>query len=113
MSHTIIPKINHFGEAAAMFVCNEPPDAWCQHQVNVVDRELWEEPPDPLDCWFTILADGFAPFGKGGMYDGPPSELRPSAVEFTKAEGLGEDYCFWHYQGGAGGHDYCNVRWDD
>jgi hypothetical protein len=114
MGHIIIPKIDRFGEAAAESICTEPPDAWCQFHVREPgDYEPDEPQPHPSTCWFTILADGWAPFGPSGMYDGPPTELRAGEVEFTKVDGLGEDYCTWHYRGDPGGHDYRNVKGED
>ena len=73
----------------------------------MVDFDAGEEPPDdPNDCWFTVLASGMVPWGAGGMYDGPPAELRSDEVEFTKIDGEGHEWCTWHYPGDAGGHDY-------
>ena len=117
MTHTITPKINRFGEAAAESVCDEPPDAWCRINLKGPDDDPDEPPLDPADypgmCWFTVLADGRAPFGKVGMYDGPPTELRPGPVEFAKVEDRDEDYCHWHYAGDTGGHDYDKGAWED
>ena len=44
-------------------------------------------PRDPVGCWFTILADGLASFGRGGNDNGPPTELRSEVLEFTKTDG--------------------------
>ena len=55
---------------------------------------------DPNSCWFTILAECFLAWGKGGIYDGPPTELRPGEIVFTKIdepEIHGGDFCTWHY----------------
>ena len=104
MTHTVRIMINDFGEPGAEFFCAEAGDAWCRR--NAVGPD--EEPPeDPDDCWFTILASGLHPWGRGGMYDGPPTESRSDVVEFTKTDGY--DYCHWHYVGDTGGHDYYNV----
>ncbi len=51
-----------------------------------------EQPEDPNDCWFTILASGLVAWAEGGTYDGPPTELRPGGIEFTKIDDAGLDY---------------------
>ena len=95
--------INDFGEPGAEFFCAAAENAWCRR--NAVGPG--EEPPeDPNDCWFTILASGLYPWGRRGMYDGPPTELRAGRVEFTKVDDHGHDYCVWHYVGDAGGYEY-------
>jgi hypothetical protein len=80
------------------FTCSEPDDAWCRR--NVVGPG--EEPPeDPNDCWFTVLAEGYLAWGKGGIYDGPPTDLRSGEIVFTKIdepEIHGGDFYTWHYK---------------
>jgi hypothetical protein len=102
MTHRITVEISQQKEPEAVFTCYEPDTAWCRQ--NAVSPG--EEPPEnPLDCWFTVLASGFFAWGKGGIYDGPPTELRSGEIEFTRIEGP-EDLCFWHYKGDPGGNGY-------
>jgi hypothetical protein len=100
MTHRITIKISQETEPQAVFTCDEPDTAWCRQ--NAVGSG--EEPPEnPLDCWFTVLASGLAAWGKGGIYVGPPTELRSGEVEFVRAYDESDaDMCFWHYRGDVG-----------
>jgi hypothetical protein len=101
MTHRITIEICPEKEPEAVFTCYEPDTAWCRQ--NVVGPSE-ERPENRLDCWFTVLASGFSPWGRGGTYDGLPAELRSAEIEFTKIDGP-EDLCFWHYKGDPGGHE--------
>ena len=90
MPHTIAITINQFGEPDAEFQCSEPEYAWCR--ANAVGSGE-DSPEDPRDCWFTVLASDLYPWGKGGIYDGPPTELRSGKVEFTRVDDIGHDFC--------------------
>ena len=97
MTHSITVNISAEREPEAEFRCYEPYDAWCQQ--NVVGPGE-ERPEDPTWCWFTVLASGLFPWGEGGIYDGPPTELRSGEVEFVcVSAGSVEDMCSWHYRG--------------
>jgi hypothetical protein len=96
MTHHITVEISPEKELEAVFTCYEPDSAWCRQ--NAVGPT--EAPPeDPLACWFTVLASGLVPWGKLGIYIGPPTELRSGEIEFVRAvDGESdEDMCFWHY----------------
>jgi hypothetical protein len=112
MSHTITVRISaddevvrQFGEfqvgvmPTAVFTCYEPDDAWCRR--NLFGPGEGDPSEMPNDCWFTILADGLLTWGKGGIYDGPPTELRSGEIIFTKIDEPdvhGDDFCTWHYK---------------
>jgi hypothetical protein len=118
VTHTISLTINRFGEPQADFHCNQPHTAWCRQNLLDPDDPEQEEfaCEHPDWCWFTVLASGFATWGKGGIYDGPPHrELCAGEVEFTKVEGHGypEDFCFWHYRGDAGGHEFDACEYEE
>lgn len=100
MTHRITVKISSVSELLVDFECCEPDDAWCRQ--NVVGPG--EDPPgDPQWCWFTVLASGFAPWGSGGMYIGPPTDLRSGEIEFVREDPGAPDDCFWYYLGFDGG----------
>jgi hypothetical protein len=104
MTHTIIVT----DEDRPEFQCQEPDTAWCrQNLLNGPDdpenEEFWRE--HPSWCWYTVLMTGFVPWGEGGTYDGPPTELRSGEVVFTKIEEGGhqypKDFVTWHYEDDA------------
>lgn len=110
MTHTITVKISaddemveQFGEhrvgvmPTVFFECSEPDDAWCRR--NLFGPGEGDPSEMPGDCWFTILAGGLLAWGKGGIYDGSPTDLRPGEIVFTKKDHdePGDD-CTWHYK---------------
>ncbi len=100
MTHRITVEISSEKEPQAVFRCYEPYTAWCRQ--NLVGPG--EEPPEnPLQCWFTVLTSGLAPWGRFGTYIGPRTELRSGEIEFVRVSGeSNEDMCFWHYRAHAG-----------
>ena len=100
MSHTITVTISSVRLGLqTRFECSEAPDAWCR--VNAVGPG--DDPPQkPRDCWFAMLASGLVPWLEGGMYNGPPTELRSREVLFAKIKGPAypKDCSVWRYEEG-------------